>query len=208
MTNKDKRLYRDMTIEVEKRAEGAEPTYKVRGYASTFEPYVIYTDPDGIEYYEQIDPNAFDEADMSDCVFRVDHMGLVYARTSSGDLALGTDEHGLFDEADLGKTSSGRSLFEDIAAGHYPKQSFAFTVREDSYDRETRTRTIRKIEKLYDVSPVSFPANPGTELDIATRSYFDGVIKDEEAERLRAAEANRQKELLKLRILLTEVNNK
>ena len=83
--------------------------------------------------------------------------------------------------------------------------SFAFTVNEESYDQKTHTRKILGIDKLYDVSAVSFPANPDTEIDIATRSYLDGVIEAETAERLRVEHRNRQIELLKLRIKLMEV---
>lgn len=190
-------------VEIETRNEAGDASYIVRGYASTFEPYVLFTDGE-IEYKEQIDPHAFDETDMSDVVFRVDHEGAVYARSSAGTLKVGVDEHGLFDEADLSKTEKARGLFEDIAAGNYPKQSFAFSVREDSYDKETHTRTILKIGKLYDVSPVSFPANPGTELDIATRDYFNGVIEMEKAERLESEKRARLKKQLELKIKIME----
>lgn len=200
---KDNREYRTLNLEVETRNEAGDPSYIVRGYASTFEPYVLFED-EGIQYKEQIDPHAFDETDMSDVVFRVDHEGTVYARSSAGTLKVGFDEHGLYDEADLSKTAKARSLFEDIAAGNYPKQSFAFSVREDSYDKDTHTRTILKIAKLYDVSPVSFPANPGTELDIATRDYFNGVIEMEKAERLESEKREQLKKKLELKIKIME----
>lgn len=200
----DKREYRTLNIEVEQRNENDEPSYIVRGYASTFEPYVLFEDEDGIQYKEVIDPHAFDEADLSDVVFRVDHEGAVYARSSAGTLEVGVDEHGLFDRADLSKTAKARELFEDIVAGNYPKQSFAFTVREDSYDRETHTRTVLKVSKVYDVSPVSFPANPTTNLGVATRDYFNGVIEAERAERLEAEKRARDKELLALKIKIME----
>lgn len=184
MSTKNERLIRDMELRIlQEDREGQEPDYRVEGYASTFEPYVLFRDGD-IEYKEVIDPKAFDETDMSDVVLRVDHEGKVYARTSAGDLVVSVDEHGLKQEADLSRTAAGRSLFEDIAAGHYPKMSFAFTVKEDAYDKEERLRKITKIAKLFDVSPVSFPANPGTELDVATRDYFHGVMEVERAERL------------------------
>lgn len=184
MSTKNERLIRDMELRISQEdREGQEPDYRVEGYASTFEPYVLFRDGD-IEYKEVIDPKAFDETDMSDVVLRVDHEGKVYARTSAGDLVVSVDEHGLKQEADLSRTAAGRSLFEDIAAGHYPKMSFAFTVKEDAYDKEERLRKITKIAKLFDVSPVSFPANPGTELDVATRDYFHGVMEVERAERL------------------------
>jgi HK97 family phage prohead protease len=198
------REYRDLKIEIEERKEGDEPSYLVRGYASTFEPYVLFTDEDGTEYKEVIDPKAFDECDMTDVVFRVDHTGTVYARSSAGTLKVSVDEHGLKDEADLSKTPNARNLFEDIKAGNYPKQSFAFTVREDSYDKETHTRRIMKISKLYDVSPVSFPANSGTELDIATRDYFNGVIEAEKAERLESEKREKAKKALELKLKIYE----
>jgi hypothetical protein len=201
---KNDREYRTLNLEVETRNEAGDPTYIVRGYASTFSPYILFEDEDGTQYKEVIEPTAFDEADLSDVVFRVDHEGTVYARSSAGTLKVGFDEHGLFDEADLSRTAKARGLFEDISAGNYPKQSFAFTVKEDSYDKKTHTRTIKKIAKVFDVSPVSFPANPTTELDVKTRDYFNGVIEAEKAERLSIEQRERAKELLKLKIKLME----
>jgi phage head maturation protease len=75
-------------------------------------------------------------------------------------------------------------LFADIEAGNYPQMSFAFTVADEHYDKATHTRIIDSIAKVYDVSAVSFPANPTTELSVATRDYFNGVIEAEKAERL------------------------
>ena len=69
--------------------------------------------------------------------------------------------------------------------------SFSFTIAESSYDEETRTRTIIRVKKLYDVSAVTFPAYEQT--SISARSFF-------EAERQKEAEflerERRRKELL------------
>lgn len=194
----NQREYRLMQIQPEERAEG-QPTYKVRGYASTFEPYVLYSF-DGVDYSERIDPHAFDDADMSDVVFRVDHEGPVYARSSAGTIQLYTDEHGLGHQTDLSRTVNSRNLYDDIAAGNYPQMSFAFTVAEDGdhYEKKTHTRVIDRIAKVFDISAVSFPANPGTELSVSTRSYFDGVIEMERAERLE--EEKRQRQLQRMRM--------
>lgn len=185
--------------------DGAEPSFFVEGYASTFQPYVLFSE-DGIDYSERIEPTAFDDADLSDVVFRVDHTGPVYARTSAGSVALWTDEHGLAQRTDLGRTNRAKELYADIEAGNYPKMSFAFMVAEDGdhYERESHTRVITKIAKVFDVSPVSFPANPGTELSVSTRDYFDGVIEAEKAERLEREKRERQ--IRKIRIL-AEVNH-
>ena len=184
------REYRNMTYEVRTGGEG--PSFLVEGYASTFEPYKLI-EIDGLDYNEKIEPNAFDEADMTDVVFRVDHQGPVYARASAGTVELSIDGHGLHQVSDLSKTQRSRDLFEDIAAGNYPQMSFAFTVAEEHYDAETRTRVIDRVAKVFDVSPVTWPANPATELHV--RDYFNGVIEAEkaaEAERLAAEEARRR----------------
>jgi len=194
------REYRTMELRALPSEVEEEKKYIVEGYASTFEPYVLLT-MDGIDYKEQIEPTAFDDADLSDVVFRVDHEGRVYARTSAGTVEVWHDEHGLGQRTDLSRTAAARELFADIEAGNYPKMSFAFRVAEDgdTYDKKTHTRIIKRIEKVFDVSPVSFPANPGTELSVSTRDYFDGVIEMERAERLAAEQRERQKQ--KIRIL-------
>lgn len=196
---KDNREYRAMELRLVPSEDMEEKSYIVEGYASTFEPYTLLT-RDGIDYKETIDPTAFDEADLTDVVFRVDHAGKVYARASAGTVELWTDEHGLGQRTDLSKTQAARELFAEIEAGNYPKMSFAFTVAKDgdSYDRATHTRTVHRIAKVFDVSPVAFPANPGTELSVSTRDFFDGVIEAEKAERLEREERQRKQKKLKL----------
>lgn len=171
--------------------------YYVEGYATTFDdPYVLW-EYDGVQYKEVIDRHALDGADLSDVIMQYDHGGRVFARTGkSNTLLIEPQEHGLFVAADLSKTEQARSMHEDIAAGLVTKMSWAFTVQEDSYDRESHTRRILKIRKVYDVSAVSAPANPST--NISARSWIDGVIETEKAERLAAQAAERKRQRLKL----------
>lgn len=192
------REYRTMALTIPQTVE-EEKRYTVEGYASTFDPYVLLT-IDGVDYSERIEPTAFDGADLSDVVFRVDHAGSVYARSSAGTVEVWPDEHGLATRANLGKTQKARELFADIEAGNYPQMSFAFVVAEDGdyFDRKTHTRVITRIAKVFDVSPVSFPANPNTELSVSTRDYFDGVIEAEKAERLEREERERKQKQLEL----------
>ena len=199
---KSNREYRSMELRILP-TETEEKSYMVEGYASTFEPYVLMT-VDGIDYSERIEPTAFDKADLTDVVFRVDHEGSVYARTSAGTVELWTDEHGLAQRTDLSRTQKARDLFEEIEAGNYPKMSFAFTVAEEKFDSETHTRIISKIAKVFDISPVSFPANPTTELSVATRDYFNGVIEMERAERLEREKHELEQRRAEIRIRLME----
>lgn len=179
--------------------EAQEDNYIVEGYASTFAPYVLYREGD-VEIREQIDPHAFDESDMSDVIFQYDHEGRVYARQSNGTLEVNTDDHGLKVRADLSKTEGARQLYEEIKSGMITQMSFAFSIAEDEYDKKEHLRTVRKIRKLYDVSAVSIPANPGTE--ISARSYAEGVIEQERLERAAAEERERKVKELKLRLSL------
>lgn len=177
------REYRAMNpLVIQQRAQGEEESYRAEGYATTFDvPYLLY-EWDGVKYYEQVSSNALVGADMSDVVFRFDHEGHVYARTKNGTLTLTPDGHGLKVTTDLSTTEAARQMHEEIKTGLIDKMSWAFTVAEESYNSDTRTRTILKIKKVYDVSAVTFPADSDT--DISARSFIDGVIAKETAERL------------------------
>lgn len=186
MPKRENREYRTAQMfEVRAAGENEEKTYDVSGYATTFDETYVLFEYDGIEYKEEILASAIDEnTDLSDVIFVKDHEGTVYARTKNNTLELTKDEHGLLVRADMSKTQSAREAFEEIQEGMYDQMSFAFIVDDDDYDMETHKRTIRHIKKLYDVSFVSFPANPGTDIGVATRSRFDGFIEAEQAERL------------------------
>ena len=177
----DSREYRTILAPMEiRKAEDGGMT--VEGYATTVnQPYVLWEDRDAI-VREQVDPHAFDECDMSDVIMQYDHEGRVFARISNGTLELAADEHGLKILANLGGTTLGRQLYEEIEGGYTNKMSFGFVVTGDRKDNTEKNgkveilRTITKIGKLYDVSAVSLPANDATE--ISARSIGDGLITE------------------------------
>ena len=108
---RSEREYR--TFKIELRDQETFEDYKVRGYASTYEPYVLY-EWEGIQYSEKIDREAFAGADMSDVIFLYNHEGMVHARIKNGTLKVTPDDHGLYIEADLSSTTQSRELFESI----------------------------------------------------------------------------------------------
>ena len=202
MAIRENREYRNMPmVQIRKKEEGSEgSSFLVEGYASTFEEYVLFTDENGTEYKEKILPEAFEGTDFSDVVFLKDHQGTVFARTKNGTLDLTVDENGLFTRTDLSKTSASREMFEEIETGMYSQMSFAFIVDDDEYNTKEHLRTIRHIAKLFDVSAVSFPANPTTDISVATRTRFDGFIEQEKAERLAREQEVQKLELAKLKL--------
>lgn len=159
--------------------------YYVEGYATTFEPYVLYRDYQGNDVYELIERSSLDNADMSNVIFQFDHEGMVYARTSNGSLIVEVDEHGLFVAADLGRTEAAKRLYDSIQAGMVNQMSWRYMVDEESYDRDTKTWTTRKVSKIYDVSAVSIPANDQTSIEARGKSLMDEERAKKENEKKR-----------------------
>lgn len=208
MPIKSEREYRSMTMEV-KEAENLDERI-VQGYATTFNsPYELYRTNEYI-VKEQVDRHAFDNCEMDDVIFQYDHQGRVFARKSNGTLDLMDDDNGLLIEADLGGTTIGRQLYEEIKGGYTTKMSFGFIVSDDTIDeirengQNVILRTIKKISKLFDVSAVSLPANDQT--SISARNFSDGVIAEVEAERLRVQEIENRKRILALKARISERN--
>lgn len=205
---KNLREYRTMVLRAMD-PDGAEvenEEKRVTGYASTFnEPYTLYEDY-WIVYREQVAPDAFDNADMSDVIMQYDHAGRVFARISNGTLSVDADDKGLLVNADLGGTELGRQLYDEIRGGYTDKMSFGFTVATDEELRSDREdgrrdilRTITGIAKLYDVSAVSIPANDGTSIGVSTRSRIDGAIEEVRAERLAAEQMELERRRAEIR---------
>lgn len=171
---------RDMDEVVDGIKNRFDSDYYVEGYATTFEdPYVLFEDMDGWKYVEIIDRHALDECDMSDVIFQYDHEGRVYARNTNNTLHFEANDHGLFIAADLSKTSLARQMYEDIHVGNVTRMSWAFIPSEEVYteDRDNKVFTTRitRVKKMFDVSAVSYPADPNTE--ISARNLINGEIE-------------------------------
>ena len=141
-------------------------------------------------FYEYIEAGAFtpELIDSSDIRALINHdQNLILARNTSGTLRLQADDKGLRYEFDVPETSYGKDLVVSMERGDITQSSFAFTVEEDDWSTDNdgnNIRTIKKIKRLYDVSPVTYPAYPdANDLIIAQRglqSYKDKVKKENE----------------------------
>lgn len=206
---KSDREYRAFTV----RAQDDE--MRVTGYATTFnKPYTLYDD--GMyEVREVIDENAFDGCDMSDVIMQYNHEGRVFARQSNNTLSVNIDKpNGLMIVADLNGTELGRQVYDEIKGGYTDKMSMGFKV-DKSADVWTKTeedngkvveeRRVNSILKLYDVSAVSIPANPGTSIEARSiDALVDGVINELEAERLEAEKLDLERKRAEIRARLME----
>jgi hypothetical protein len=168
----------------------------VEGYALTFDQPTVLFEMDGIQYKEMIGKGSLVGTDLTDVIFNYDHSGKVMARTRNNTLELTVDDRGLKIRARLDGTKEGQALYEEIKGGYIDRMSFAFMTSAEEYNKETRTRTITGIKKIYDVAAVSIPAYEST--SISARSFF-------ELEREKERKALDSAELRKKLIMLTYV---
>jgi HK97 family phage prohead protease len=128
----------------------------------------------------------------------------VLGRNKAGTLELKEDETGLYVRIIPPDTQAARDLITSIERGDINQMSFGFTVEEEKWDtvEGIDVRELRKV-KLFDVSPVTFPAYPSTDVGVrAMESYenYRAEVRNKEEMKSRAAEkmaAKRKIESLK-----------
>lgn len=146
------------TRTVEVRAAQTEDNKMVlEGYAANFD-----TITDLGYFKEKIARGAFDGRTEDDVRYLLNHKGMPMARTANGTLKLEIREDGLWTRAELNDTQQSRDVYAAVKRGDINSMSFAFTIEEDEIQPEHNLRTVTKVKKLFDVSPVSFPAYPTT----------------------------------------------
>lgn len=122
-------------------------------------------------YTEIIKRGALDNADLSDSrlLYNHDLNRIPLARTPKT-MELKVDPAGLSMRASLPDTQEARSIYKAIQRQDLSGMSFGFRVPAggDEFDPETNTRTIHKIEKVYEVSVTPFPAYPTTSVEART----------------------------------------
>ena len=158
------------TLQSEFRIEQREDGKKlIRGHAAVFN-----SETDLGWFRERIAPGAFSESIGKDDVralFNHDE-NFILGRNTAGTLTMREDERGLYVEIDPPDTQVGRDLVTSIERGDISQMSFGFQTIKDSWETEENAakdlRTLEKV-KLWDVSPVTFPAYQET--DVAVRSH-------------------------------------
>jgi len=158
------------TLQSEFRVEQREDGKKlIRGHAAVFN-----SETDLGWFRERIAPGAFSESIGKDDVralFNHDE-NFILGRNKAGTLTMREDEQGLYVEIDPPDTQVARDLVTSIERGDISQMSFGFQTIKDSWETEENAakdlRTLEKV-KLWDVSPVTFPAYQET--DVAVRSH-------------------------------------
>lgn len=153
-----------------------EESREVEGYA------VVFNSITDLGWFtEEIDPHAFDEADMSNIYLLGNHdENIVLAGTSNNTLKWDIDEKGVFQRSQIIDTSVGEDWLKLVKNGLINKQSFAFTIAKDGEEWTERNgkehRIIRKIDKMFDFSLVTYPAYSQT--SAYARSQTDELAEE------------------------------
>lgn len=152
----------------ELRAEGDAAAPKLTGYAAVFDTLsvVLYQ-----MFREKIARGAFASTLGDDIRALWNHdTNVPLGRTKAGTLRLAEDAHGLRVEIDPPDTQAGRDAVESIRRGDVDQMSFGFDVLGDEWDQGEDGQLIRTLTKikLYEVSPVVFPAYPQTTVSART----------------------------------------
>ena len=119
----------------------------------------------------------------------------ILARTRNNSLRLQIDDKGLFIRTELIDTNSNRDIYKMIQAGLLDKMSFAFTVEEEKWDLASETRTILRIDKLFDVSVVDTPFYD-------TTSIYARALSTLESEKEKLENFRAKRELLQRKVSL------
>lgn len=188
------RRYLAHPVTAEKRADET-GLYEITGYAARF------NSPTMLGWYEEtIMPGAFDEVLKDDvrCLFNHDP-NMVLARSTNGTLKLEVDAEGLKYTYTTPDRQLARDVQDMIHTGDVSQSSFAFRVKSAEWTYaekpgEIDKRKITKVERLYDVAPVTYPA------------YQDTSVAKRSAEAARPApEQRRLSNVLKSKIHLATI---
>lgn len=177
--NGDERRYIQSPVEMR---EGEKEGSKIVGRAS-----LVGQRYDMGWYEEEVMPGAFDEVLKDDVRALFNHdPNFILARSKNGEgtLRLFIDDAGnLAYEYKTPNRQYAKDLEDAIKSGDVNQSSFGFRIAEQAWierEGEKDLRQITKIEQLFDVSPVTYPASPDT--TVAKRSYDQ--MKEENKEDL------------------------
>lgn len=163
-------------------------------------------------FSEIIDRGAFDDCDMDDVLFFVNHnmnkIPLARSRRNNGNstMTLSVDNVGLKMEAhlDTENNEEARAVYSSVSRGDMDGMSFCFRVKEQKWenlDTDYPTRRITKIAKVYEVSAVNEPAYEATDISARDKTALENAKQAlENAKRSNPLENGKEElEIYKLR---------
>lgn len=189
-------------LAVESRSDNGSDREYVVGYAAKFGVLSL----DLGDFVERIDPGAFGIVRERRGRRRPLETRALFNHDANFPLArypdtltLSVDEVGLRYEFPVPDTTYGRDLAANIKAGIVRGSSFSFTVGKDgeswSVENGRSIRTVTRVDDLYDIGPVTYPAYPDSDASVARRSFDAFRAEASEPSEADLAEAARKQSL-------------
>ena len=169
----ERRAFAIDNLEIRKQAAGPGT---IAGHAAVFNSLSVNLGG----FREKIDPGAFKrtikESDIR-ALFNHD-ANQVLGRNKAATLRLTEDEQGLAIEIDPPDTQAARDLTVLIERGDVSQMSFGFRTITDRWETQggEQIRTLEEVD-LFDVSPVTFPAYPETDVALRAEIAAEGRAK-------------------------------
>lgn len=181
------------------------------GHHLTGQP-IVYNERTDMGWYDEIiEDGALTDTDLRDVRFLVNHntdmIPLARSRNNNANSTMQLEVvpgAGLSIRVDLDteNNADARSLYSAVGRGDITGMSFMFTVDADSWDEvntEHPTRHIRSIDKVFEVSAVTFPAYSATSIQQRGLSEaLDSARESLDSERARLAGIERKKQLIRI----------
>ncbi|MBQ9102516.1 MAG: HK97 family phage prohead protease [Treponema sp.] len=160
-------------------------------------------------YFEEyISRDALSKTDMKDVRFLVNHniemTPLARSRNNNANstMQMEVKEDGMHIRVNLDteNNTDAKNLYSAIQRGDVSGMSFMFVVRGDKWeklDSDYPKRTITDIEKIFEVSAVTFPAYEDTSIKARSVSALESArqeLESKRAEELKSEEAKRENE--------------
>lgn len=180
------------------------------GHFLTGQP-IVFNERTNLGWYDEIiEPGALTDTDLKDVRFLVNHntdmIPLARSRNNNANstMQMEVTDKGMNIRVDLDteNNTDARSLYSAVERGDISGMSFMFAVRDDAWDdinTEHPTRHVRAIEKVFEVSAVTFPAYDAT--SISARGLADALDSAKaslESERAKAKEIERKKQKIRI----------
>lgn len=172
-------------------------------------PIVYDSKTDLGPFYEIIARGALDKADLSDVRFLANHGGLPMARSRKGSklntMKFDIDDKGMVirSELDIKNNSDARALHSAVNRGDITGMSFMFGIRKSDWidtDTDHPTRIIKEISAVVEVSAVTFPAYPTTEINArSTEAVETALLELENLRQQKRASSEEDLNLMKLK---------
>lgn len=159
----------------------------IEGYPIVFNQRALITTVDGKQFYEEIDPHALDEADLSDIKFMVNHNDSMiplarHRRGKRSTMDVAIDEIGMRikTQLDIENNMTAREVCSAVTRGDMDDMSFIFGIRvsgqewrDVGVEGTIPTRCITKISRVCEVAVVNDGAYPQTSIYARSAGTLD-----------------------------------